>query len=126
MVQDIMEATGKEFVREEKCFLELCCFELINDYFNIYCRNRGGYGPIPGQVKSPPPIYQGQPFGERRATQGSQCYQGGPPANQFNQLYHPPPMNQPAGRYQVMLMCILDATLPLHASGYSYSYQTLM
>ena len=64
---------------------------------NFYHRNRGGYNPIPGHA-----VNQGQQYGDVRShPAGNQQYQGGP---QFSPQYQPPPMNQPAGRFQVMLM----------------------
>ena len=71
---------------------------------DIYCRI-GGYVNVPG-----PPIAdpnQGKPLEGMRSMQGNQSYGGpSPPAvNQFNQPpYQPPPINQHAGGFQVILM----------------------
>ena len=67
---------------------------------NIYYRNRGGYAPMPG-----PAVNQGQQQLRDMRSPPAGNHQGGPPVNQFSPQYQPAPMNQPAGRFQVMLVC---------------------
>ena len=70
---------------------------------NIYYRNRG-YDPIPGHA-----VNQGQQYeGMRSPPAGNQQYQSGPLANQLSPQYQPLPMNQPAGRFQVMLILLTN------------------
>lgn len=102
----------------------------MNASINICYRNRG-YAPVPSQPVADPRSNQGQPLRGMGPMSGNQPYQGGPPpaanqynqqlysappaANQYNQQlysapptanqfyqYQPPPMNQQAGRFQVI------------------------